>query len=197
MPQDLARAATTLFVAMNVLPILPLVAAMAADLPQRRRTRAVLGVYAAGLLVALGVTLGGNVVLDLLGIHLDDLRVAGGLVLLVFAIHDLLFSTATRKQPAADAVADDHELAVVPLGIPILVGPAGIATLLVTREAQGLVPTLASLGAVAAFNALALALGPRLLQVMGTPVLRATGKVMSLFLAALAVAMLRAGLSGT
>ena len=72
--------------------------------------------------------------LHLLGISLESLQVAGGLLLLVIALELL--------HPSADGsslTAGDTNIALVPLGTPLLAGPGAIAaTMLYTRQADDL-----------------------------------------------------------
>jgi small neutral amino acid transporter SnatA (MarC family) len=51
------------------------------------------------LCAGLVITVAGGALLRWWGLSVDDLRIAGGLVLLIFAIHDLLFSRMERKEP--------------------------------------------------------------------------------------------------
>jgi multiple antibiotic resistance protein len=85
---------------------------------------------------------------------------------------------------------------VVPLGIPLIIGPAAITSVLVSREAYGYLPTLTSLVLNMILVFLVLAFSPWLGRIMGNAVSRAVGKVSSLFLAAISVALIRAGIVG-
>ncbi|MEZ4253980.1 MAG: MarC family protein, partial [Polyangiales bacterium] len=156
------------------------------------------------LVVGISVAIAGGALLRWWGLTTEDLRIAGGLVLLIFAIHDLLFSQMERKSRAKaldESIDDDlgnaHELSIVPLGVPILLGPAGMTALLVFGETRGIVPTLLAFLANFAINAALLLNAGLVRRVFGRAVVRATGKVMSLVLAALAVSMLRTGIEAT
>ena len=137
----------------------------------------------------------GAELLGVLGILVDDVRIAGGLVLLVFAIHDLLFSREHRKQPLTELDSGKATIPIVPLGIPLLVGPATLATTLVVAQLYGRAPAAAALVANGALNWLILAFGERVYARVGHGAMRAVGKVMGLILAALAVAMIRTGIA--
>jgi multiple antibiotic resistance protein len=84
----------------------------------------------------------------------------------------------------------------VPLGIPLIVGPAAITSILVSREAYGYIPTLVSLTVNLGLVFLTLIASPYIGRATGTAGSRAIGKVSSLFLAAISVAMIRAGVMG-
>lgn len=84
----------------------------------------------------------------------------------------------------------------MPIGIPLIVGPAAITSILVSREAFGYLPTLASLVINMVLVFLTLAASPYVGRFAGPAVSRAIAKVSSLFLAAISVAMIRAGILG-
>ena len=76
---------------------------------------------------------GGGVILSYLGIGIPALQGAGGLLLLLIAL-DLLTGRETT-QPGA---SEDVNIALVPIGTPLLAGPGAIATTIVyVRQAHG------------------------------------------------------------
>jgi len=185
----------------NLVPILPVICEVVAPLRPPVRRRRLLAALALGNACALAFALGGGAVLGAMGSSLDDLRVAGGLILLVFAIHDLLFSRVQRKEPLGEIIEDgldarDPEVGLVPLGIPLMVGPATLATVLVVQETRGFAVTALAVGANALVNAGLLVFASRLLDTLGPGAMRTVGKVFGLLLAALAVSMIRVGLTG-
>ena len=84
----------------------------------------------------------------------------------------------------------------VPLGIPLIIGPGAITTILVTEGAFGWATTLLSIGANMALVYVAFTFGPSLMRLVGTDTSKAIAKVASLFLAAISVAMIRTGIAG-
>lgn len=195
MPENLAQSFYSvfvpLFVALSPLTILPVFMAMAQDLElSQERTLAKKGITTA-FLVALLVTLAGQGLFRLLGITVDDLRIAGGLILLVISMHDLIFSRESRKQ--RDAF--DGNMGIVPLGVPLIVGPATLTACLVLADIHGRLLVIFCLLLNLAINGLILINARRLAARIRPPVIQAFGKVMSLFLAAIAVAMIRVGVS--
>lgn len=193
-PESYLRVSTTLFATLNALVILPVVVSLTEDVAEEARFRVQLEALLTASAIGLILAGSGRWLFGALGIDTDDLRVAGGLVLLIFAIYDLLFSTRQRKEPSQ--APPDDEVGLVPLGIPILVGPAGLTVLMVTAEAEGLALTAAAFAPIVAFNALALFTAPHVMGAVGKSRARAFGKVMSLLLAALAVSMIRHGVEG-
>jgi multiple antibiotic resistance protein len=78
--------------------------------------------------------------------------------------------------------------------MPLIAGPALIATLLLVSQTLGLVIALAALAANLVIIVLAFAYSERLGRMIGATGLRAISKIISMLLAAIAVAMIRQGL---
>jgi multiple antibiotic resistance protein len=142
-----------------------------------------------GGIVALGFLFLGQSVFRAVGISVSDFQVAGGLVLFILAARDLVQSAAEPEKLPPD-------FGVVPLGMPLIAGPASITTLLVLaqNETVGLVVILLALAANLALVVFALHYSELLARKIGATGLRAISKIISMLLAAIAVAMIRQGL---
>jgi multiple antibiotic resistance protein len=180
-----------MFVVGNVLPLLPLVHSLTLSTPVQERRRLLLHAILAGSGLAALLVIGGPALLATLGVTVDDLRIGGGVVLMVFATHDLLFSVQQRKLRPARG-----DLGIVPLGVPILVGPATLTTALVLAQANKTTVVLGAIAANALVNLPLLLFSDRVLGLLGPGLSRAIGKIYSLLLAAIAASMIRIGISG-
>jgi multiple antibiotic resistance protein len=185
-----------LFVAINLPGALPIFLALTEDLSTRDRRKLILQVLLTAVVASVLILFAGQLIFRVLGITLNDLRVGGGLVLLTLSIADLIFGDYRRRDPTEQGEEDPSSLGVVPLGIPLIIGPAAIATILVSQQSFGYLTTLLALISNMVLVFLALMGSPYLLQVAGKATTRAVAKVASLFLAAIAVAMIRAGVVG-
>lgn len=192
--QQFVEAFLPLFVAMNILSVLPLFIALTDGMSTPTRRRLGLKAVVTALVIALVILLTGRLIFQTLGITVDDLRIGGGLILLVLSITDLLFSDATRRSPSGNGV-DQEDLGVVPLGTPLVVGPAAITTILVLQESYGYWMTLGSLVANLLIVLVTFFFAPTLIAWIGTSASKAIGKVASLFLAAISVALIRTGVA--
>lgn len=115
------------------------------DTPERQKLamRTTLAV----LITALILYYAGNPIFATLGITLDGFRVGAGALLFLSAVS---LVSGKRKSPETD---DDADVAVVPLAIPITVGPATIGTLLILgAELRGI--TEKTVGAAALIAAI-------------------------------------------
>lgn len=188
--QHIEEVLVPILVAMNPLTVLPFFFGMTQGMTQVRSQRLARKAILTAFSVAVVITLGGQVTFRILGITVNDLRVGGGLILLIIAIYDLIFSREQRKR------RELGDLGVVPLGTPLIVGPATMTACLVLADTHGRILVITSLVASVGFTWLLLHHAHRLRQVLTEGGIRAIGKVMSLLLAAIAVATMRAGLAG-
>jgi multiple antibiotic resistance protein len=102
---------------------------------QRQYAR-LLGVTVAVTLVGAGLI--GTEVLDLLGLSLGGMRVGGGIIVLILGIAMVLGQEKAVKQTAAEtsAAVDKQGYGIVPLGIPLLAGPAALSYMMMHGPLQ-------------------------------------------------------------
>lgn len=181
-----------LFVAINLPGILPIFLGLTEGLTAGQRRRLVVQALFTAAGVSLLILFAGQVIFRVMGITVNDLRVGGGLILLTLSIADLIFGDFRRRDPT-EGVTDTASVGVVPLGIPLIIGPAAITTILVSQQSHGYLPTFVSMAANLSLVFVGLAMGPWVTRLVGSAVAKAVAKVASLFLAAIAVAMIRAG----
>ena len=184
------RAFIPLFVAIDPIGLVAVFLAMGQDVPvERRRQIAHQATWTGGGVALLFLFLG-TTIFALLGITESDFRIAGGLILFIIAARDLVQSAAEEPPKLAD------DFGVVPLGMPLIAGPASITTLLLLNQIVGLAQTLLALAANLVIVVLALAFSDRLARLIGTTGLRGISKIISLLLAAIAINMIRRGWLG-
>jgi multiple antibiotic resistance protein len=180
-----------LFVAMDPVGALPLVVAWTGGLTPGERGRQLRDGLLTALAVCLLFVVGGPWLLSVLGVGVADFLVAGGLVLLVLAISDLVAGGGHEARGSSSR----PDFGAVPIGTPILAGPATLATLLILVGRYGLVLALLALvvNVVIAWRLFSRA--GLITRLLGRNGLRATSKVASLVLAAIAVKLVREGLA--
>lgn len=181
-----ATAFVTVLVIMDPLGNVPIFLSLTRGqtLVQQRRAALLASLVAGGVIGGFAVF--GRQVLDLLGISLESLQVAGGLLLLVIALELL--------RPGGSSEADDAEssnIALVPLGTPLLAGPGAIAaTMLYAREADGFGGSLSvvlALVAVLTVVYLSMRYAPLLGRLLRDNGIDLLSRVMGLLVAAIAV----------
>jgi multiple antibiotic resistance protein len=130
----------------------------------------------------------GNAMFSALGISQADFRIAGGILLLVLAIIDLLI----RGKPAVD---EHSGIGVFPLAMPLIAGPATLTTTLVLAgRPHGYSITALSLVFNLLIVSVALLYSSRLARLLGANAMRAVSKLVMVLLAAIAVNLIRTGI---
>jgi multiple antibiotic resistance protein len=114
-----------LFVAVDAVGILPLFMSLTEGLETRKLRRIISQSVITAIAVALVFLVLGKALMDLLGITIADFMVAGGILLFVISLNDVL---ATEK--AQQHTVDPDSLGAVPLGVPLISGPAVLTTTL-------------------------------------------------------------------
>jgi multiple antibiotic resistance protein len=169
---------------------------------QRRRTIAISS-FSAFVVIAISA-LAGLHILDFFGISLASFQVGGGMLLLTSALNMLNAQPAEAK-PASHELEDGAEkaamgasIAVVPLTIPLLTGPATMSTVVIYAEKAKTfwqLSTLVGYGVVIGLaTALCFALAQPIARVLGKTGINVMTRLMGLILAALAVEVMSDGL---
>jgi multiple antibiotic resistance protein len=179
-----------LFVAIDVAAVLPIFVGLTEDLTADERRRVVRDACVTALSVSVLFVFLGEGVFRILGVTSNDFRIAGGLLLLVFAVQDLMSGGKPRRY------ASVATLGVVPLGMPLIVGPGVLTTLLLIVQQQGYTWTIAALAVNLAIVYGVLSGAKRVMAIVGEGGAVAMGKIASLFLAAIGVMMVRVGVTG-
>lgn len=179
-----------LFVAIDPIGLAAIFLGLGQGVPAATRRRIARQAAWTGGGVALLFLFLGQTIFTALGITVHDFQIAGGLILFLLAARDLAQSAV--EEPAK--LADDF--GVVPLGMPLIAGPALITTLLLLAQTLGVLVILTAFAVNLVLVVLALAYSERLGQLIGPTGLRAISKIIALLLAAIAVNMIRRGLTG-
>jgi multiple antibiotic resistance protein len=177
-----------LFVAVDVVALTLVYLGIGMSLSEAARRRLVLEATMTAAAVGLGFLLVGDAALNFLGVTVGDFQVAGGLLLLVLSIYDLLHPEMPLRQPGAHP-------GVVPLGIPMIVGPAVLTTLLTLARTYGYIMTLIAFALNLIIAWAALRWASLIGRVLGDAGCRAITKLFSFVLAALAVTFVRQGVT--
>lgn len=178
-----------IFVAIDAIGMVAIFIGLGANVePKRRQQEALLGIGTA-LAISIGFMFLGKLIFQALGITVADFQVAGGLILLAFAVRDLL-DVNGEKRTAPEAFG------IVPLGMPLIAGPALLTALLVLIDSVGMIYTLISLIVNLVIVAVVFCYADRLTKWMGKQGINGISKLVSLLLAAIAVSLIRRGWLG-
>jgi len=177
-----------LFVAMDAVGVLPILVPLTQDMKpaERRRTVRLAVITALGL--GLGFVVIGKGIFLFLGIEVSDFLIAGGLILFLLAAKDLVTGKMVDAETAVGGT-----VGVVPIGTPLVVGPAVLTTLLILIDQYSIVIVLVSFIINLVIGWLLFSQANRVVSFLGQGGVRAVSKVVSLFLAAIAIKMIRQG----
>lgn len=176
-----------LFVAIDIVGTAPIYLGLTQEFEKKEKRRLVVQAVITAFVLAMIFLSVGKVILDFMGITLNDFRIGGGLVLLILSINDLVFASDEGRKPQGT-------IGIVPLGIPLIMGPAALTTILVLVNNNGLLPTVLSVTINLIIVFLVLYYAEKVIDLIGESGAKAFAKVASLFLAAIAVMMIRVGL---
>ncbi len=178
----------SLFVAIDCISVVPLYLNLTGDFSDERRFKLLSKALLTAGVIALLFLISGNFVFRLFGITEADFKIGGGIVLLTISVIDLVSNNMDERRGAGE------DAGVVPIGIPLIMGPAALTSILVSSKSYGFFVTLASLVVNLLIVWIVFANSKVIRRVMGDGASKAMGKVASLFLAAIAVAMMRSGI---
>jgi multiple antibiotic resistance protein len=179
-----------LFVAMDPVGLVPFFLGMTQGIERPRRERIAWQAIVTAAVVAVGFMFLGRWTFRVLGISVGDFQVAGGLILLVLASRDLL-------RPGTSVESLPEDFGIVPLGLPYIAGPATLTTLIILMDSVGFGFALASLAVNLVLVAGAVYYADWLAQKLSRAGLRAVSKIIAMLLAAIAVSMIRRGLTSS
>jgi multiple antibiotic resistance protein len=179
-----------LFVTMDPVGLAAIFLALSRDVPVEKRRRIANQATWTGGIVALFFLVLGRSIFVAIGIGEGDFQIAGGLILFILASRELIQNPSQERKNLPD------DFGVVPLGMPLIAGPATITTLLVISQSVGYGMTLVALAVNLGLIALSFAQSERLEKMVGQTGLRAVSKIIALLLAAIAVHIVRRGFTG-
>jgi multiple antibiotic resistance protein len=167
-----------------------------------RRMIALRAVIVAFIIVSV-FAIGGREIFSIFGITLPAFRIAGGLMIGAIGYHMLQGEQSTFHTPSDDDNEKSSDsaldMAITPLGIPVLAGPGTIATAM--NFAAGstvveIVRVLSAFGLMCVITFLAFVGGQWLAKVLGQNGIKVISRLMGLILAVVGVQMLIEGIRG-
>ena len=172
--------------------------------PAQRRNTVRVSSFSAFVVIAVSALLGLQI-LEFFGISLASFQVGGGMLLLTSALNMLNAQPAEAKtsthelEDGVEKAAMGASIAVVPLTIPLLTGPATMSTVVIYADKAKTVlqmGTLVGYGVVVALaTALCFSLAQPIARVLGKTGINVMTRLMGLILAALAVEVMSDGLT--
>ncbi len=181
-----------IFVAIDVFALLPLFLSLTNDLSSSERATIIKQSIITALAVSIAFVTAGEIVFRQIGVTVDDFKIAGGLVLLIIAVLEIVHP-GTLKEKRVDRTT----IGVVPIAVPMIVGPALLTTLIVLLEHYGILIPFIGLVANLGVVWIAFTKASTIHRLIGKTGILAISKLMAILLASIAVMMIRIGIMNT
>jgi multiple antibiotic resistance protein len=177
-----------LFIAVDAVGALPVVISITEDVNKKDflKLLVISGITAA--VVGVSFVFVGEGVLRLMGITVADFMIAGGSMLFVISLGDLITFEKAARRVHTEAIGP------VPIGVPLIVGPGVLTAVMLLVKEYGFVPTTVALIVNIAIAAIVFASRSFIINLLGKNGTKVISKIASLFLAAIAVMIVRKGL---
>ena len=185
------KAFITFFVVIDPIGLVPVFLGLAGTRSDAEQTRIARKAILVAGIILFGFALVGGPLLRDMGISLDALRVAGGLLLFRIAV-GMVFAQSERETPEEQEEARQRQdISVFPLAIPLIAGPGALASVLIlsgeAKTAAGYAMVLLMALVVMILAYAFLRASSRLSRVLGRTGVNVITRVLGVLLAALAV----------
>ena len=183
----------TIFSILNPFGAIPIFLAVTADENALEKKTTIKRTTIAVVIILLLSAYIGGYLLAFFGINIDSFRVAGGILLLLMAVHMLQAKTPPTKTNATeqDEAIAKEDVSIVPLAIPLTAGPGTISAVILFSSNMHSILDKAVLGIIIILASLTiwpiLTLSKRIGDYLGTTGLNVATRIMGLIIAAIAV----------
>jgi multiple antibiotic resistance protein len=186
--RDFLLAFIPLFVAVDAVGVLPIFLGLTDKVDTTRRRSIILQSVITAATVAIVFTLAGRPLLRLLGISASDFMISGGVLLFVLSLNDLLSVGKPHHKIDPDTVG------AVPIGVPLITGPAVLTTCMLLVDQYSVAPTISAAILNVLIAGVVFWFATPISRALGSAGTKTLSKIASLLLASIAVMMVRKGL---
>jgi multiple antibiotic resistance protein len=179
-----------IFVAMDAIGVMPMFMSFTEHLKRREKRRIITQSIITAFLIGVIFLFLGKWIFSVLGVMVADFKIAGGLVLLTIALRDLLRYEKITRLPS-------DTMGAVPIGTPLITGPAVLTTIIILLDSYGMRLTILSFMVNLLITWVTFLFADSITKVLGKAGSRAVSKIAHLLLAAIAVMMMRKGIVDT
>jgi len=187
MMNEILLAFVPMFFAMDPVGILPVFAGLTAGYSAKEKRKVIIQSLITASLLAVIFVFFGHLIFKFLGIGMGDFMVAGGAILFCLSILDL-------SGRSKSVVNHEDSIGAVPIGTPLIVGPAVLTMCLIQMTQYGLTITLSAVFLNMLIVGILFFFADFFISILGKNGSRALSKVLYLLLAAIGVMMMRRGI---
>lgn len=195
---------TTLFVIIDPPGCAPIFATLTHGTSRKHQREMAFKSVAVASIILIGFAYAGKFLFEKLGISLDALRIAGGIMLFIIGLNMVFEKRTESREERADElleeIDDPEDIAVFPMGIPMIAGPGTMASLLILKaqatSALGELAIIAALVAVLLITLVSFLIAGPLMKLMGKTFTNVLTRVLGVLLATLAAQFILDGIKG-
>ena len=195
---------TTLFVIIDPPGCAPIFATLTQGTSKKHQRDMAFKSVAVASIILIGFAYVGKFLFAKLGISLDALRIAGGIMLFIIGLN-MVFEKRTEKregraEDVLEEIEDPEDISVFPMGIPMIAGPGTMASILLlksrTDNMQAELTVMAALIAVLLITLLSFLIAGPLIKMLGKTFTNVLTRVLGVLLATLAAQFIIDGVKG-
>lgn len=182
---------------MNPFGNLPQFISMTDGMPVKTRQHLFRNIIITAFVIVIIFLFAGPVVMEyMFRISLNELRIAGGIILVVMGIKNLLFPGTVKDFSHYQDMSEEELIrrSIIPMAFPMLIGPGTLSTLVVMAAEGGMKNTVAGIFAAFLFMSVLFYFTSFLERVLGKLVLFVTARIMQVFIVAMGIKMMLIGL---
>ena len=193
------------FVAIDTIGNIPFFLSLTEEAKIKKRNQIAIKSIIIAFFIMITFAYAGRYLLDAIGVSLDSLKIAGGIILMFLAIDILFEKRKTRREKRVEEALDEKsfdDIIVFPIAIPFIAGPAALTTIILlignyTINTEFQIPVILALIAALVVSLILMIGANFIVKFLPKQILHATARVMAFILAALATQFIIDGIKAS
>ena len=193
------------FVTIDTIGNLPFFLSLTEDSKIRERNQIAIKSTIIAFFIMITFAYVGRYLLEAIGVSLDSLKIAGGVILMFLAIDILFEKRKRRREKRVEEVLDEksfEDIVVFPIAIPFIAGPSALTTIILLignykNFPEFQIPVILALLAALAIGLILMIGASNIVKFIPKQILHATSRVMAFILAALATQFIIDGIKAS
>jgi multiple antibiotic resistance protein len=178
---NVAKAALVLFIIVDPLGNIPIFLGLTQSMTDNQRKKIFNTAILVSFILLLLFSFAGQEIFNIFGVSIYSFEIAGGILLLIIAIRILISGSLHEKEDTPESIG------AVPIAMPLLVGPGAITTTILNLQSYDIFVTVISVLIVLTTTWIILRFMNQIYRVLGKTGSVIIARVMSLFIAAIAI----------
>tara|TARA_B100001123_G_scaffold36319_1_gene37566 strand:- start:740 stop:1366 length:627 start_codon:yes stop_codon:yes gene_type:complete len=193
------------FVAIDTIGNVPFFLSLTEDVKTKERNQIAIKSTIIAFFILITFAYLGRYLLEAIGVSLDSLKIAGGVILMLLAIDILFEKRKKRREKRVEEALDENsydEIVVFPIAIPFIAGPSALTTIILLignykNFPEFQMPVILALLAALIVGLILMIGASYIVKFVPKQILHATARVMAFILAALATQFIVDGIKAT